>query len=39
MDPNRRHRIEGILATDFYQLTAAQAYWKQGLAGRRAQFD
>lgn len=30
---------EGILSTDFYQLTAAQVYWRQGLAERRAQFD
>ena len=39
MQTERRGLIEGILATDFYQLTAAQAYWKHGLAERRAQFD
>ena len=35
----QRPLVEGILATDFYQITAAQAYWKHGLAERRAQFD
>lgn len=31
--------LSGILATDQYQLTMAQLYWKQGWADRRAQFD
>ncbi|REK22694.1 MAG: nicotinate phosphoribosyltransferase [Actinobacteria bacterium] len=31
--------LGGVLATDQYQLTMAQAYWKDGLAERRAQFD
>ena len=31
--------LGGILATDQYQLTMAQLYWKQGLADRPAQFD
>jgi nicotinate phosphoribosyltransferase len=30
---------DGILATDQYQLTMAQLYWKEGLAERTAQFD
>lgn len=29
----------GILATDQYQLTMAQMYWREGLADRPAQFD
>lgn len=32
-------RLEGILATDQYQLAMAQVYWKEGLAERHAQFD
>lgn len=31
--------LGSILATDQYQLTMAQLYWKEGLADRRAQFD
>jgi len=31
--------LEGILATDQYQLAMAQLYWKEGLADRTAQFD
>ncbi len=33
------HPRDGILATDQYQLTMAQLYWKEGLADRVAQFD
>ena len=29
----------GLLGTDQYQLTMAQAYWADGLADRRVQFD
>ena len=32
-------RLEGLLATDQYQLAMAQVYWKEGLAERHAQFD
>ncbi|HEX6946486.1 MAG TPA: nicotinate phosphoribosyltransferase [Acidimicrobiia bacterium] len=31
--------LAGILATDQYQLTMAQLYWKEGLGDRMAQFD
>lgn len=31
--------LNGILATDQYQLAMAQLYWKEGLAERTAQFD
>lgn len=31
--------LGGILATDQYQLTMAQLYWKEGLSDRPAQFD
>jgi len=31
--------LEGILATDQYQLTMAQVYWREGLAERPARFD
>jgi nicotinate phosphoribosyltransferase len=34
-----RRAAEGLLFTDFYQLTMAQLYFRQGLAERRAQFD
>jgi len=34
-----RDLYDGILATDQYQLTMAQLYWREGLAERRAQFD
>jgi nicotinate phosphoribosyltransferase len=37
--PVRLEGLGGILATDQYQLTMAQLYWKEGLADRRAQFD
>lgn len=32
-------RLDGLLATDQYQLAMAQVYWKEGLADRDAQFD
>lgn len=32
-------RLDGLLATDQYQLAMAQVYWKEGLAERHAQFD
>lgn len=31
--------LSGILGTDQYQLAMAQVYWKEGIAGRPAQFD
>lgn len=31
--------LDGLLATDQYQLAMAQVYWKEGLADRNAQFD
>ncbi|MEX1287785.1 MAG: nicotinate phosphoribosyltransferase [Acidimicrobiia bacterium] len=31
--------LGGILATDQYQLTMAEAYWRDGLADRPAMFD
>lgn len=34
-----RRITEGLLFTDFYQLTMAQLYFRQGLAERRVQFD
>jgi nicotinate phosphoribosyltransferase len=34
-----RRTTEGLLFTDFYQLTMAQLYFREGIAGRRAQFD
>lgn len=34
-----RRITEGLLFTDFYQLTMAQLYFREGLAERRAQFD
>ena len=33
------HLSAGILATDQYQLTMAQVYFRQGLHQRRARFD
>ena len=39
MTPHDRAGIEGLLFTDFYQLTMAQLYFRHGLAERRAQFD
>lgn len=39
MTDRRRQTLEGFLFTDFYQLTMAQLYFRQGLAGRRALFD
>lgn len=36
---DRAERLDGILATDQYQLAMAQVYWKEGLADRPAQFD
>ena len=35
----RQEGLGGILATDQYQLTMAQLYWKEALAERTAQFD
>ncbi|MDX1468682.1 MAG: nicotinate phosphoribosyltransferase [Acidimicrobiia bacterium] len=35
----RKPTLGGVLATDQYQLTMAQMYWKEGLADRTAQFD
>jgi nicotinate phosphoribosyltransferase len=32
-------RLDGLLATDQYQLAMAQVYWKEGLADRDARFD
>ena len=37
--PSASDRLGGILGTDQYQLAMAQVYWKEGLAGRGAQFD
>ncbi len=34
-----RRISEGLLFTDFYQLTMAQLYFRHGLADRRVQFD
>ena len=34
-----RRITEGLLFTDFYQLTMAQLYFRKGLAERRVQFD
>jgi nicotinate phosphoribosyltransferase len=34
-----RRMTEGLLFTDFYQLTMAQLYFRNGLADRRCQFD
>jgi len=39
MESHDRAEIEGLLFTDFYQLTMAQLYYRHGLAERRAQFD
>ena len=38
-DEIRKRPLGGVLATDQYQLTMAQMYWKEGLADRTAQFD
>ena len=38
MTTDRRY-TEGLLFTDFYQLTMAQLYYREGIAERRAQFD
>ena len=35
----RQEGLGGILATDQYQLTMAQLYWREALAERTAQFD
>jgi len=37
--PGDSDRLRGLLGTDQYQLAMAQVYWKEGLAGRHAQFD
>ena len=34
-----RRMTEGLLFTDFYQLTMAQLYFRLGWAERRVQFD
>jgi nicotinate phosphoribosyltransferase len=34
-----RRAAEGLLFTDFYQLTMAQLYFRHGLAERKVQFD
>jgi len=39
MTPLQRGPGEGLLFTDFYQLTMAQLYFRHGLGTRRAQFD
>jgi len=39
MSATRRELSEGTLFTDFYQLTMAQLYFRQGLGLRRARFD
>lgn len=36
---SKRRFTEGLLFTDFYQLTMAQLYFHHGLAERRVQFD
>lgn len=36
---SKRRFTEGLLFTDFYQLTMAQLYFRHGLADRRVQFD
>jgi nicotinate phosphoribosyltransferase len=35
----RQEGLGGVLATDQYQLTMAQLYWREALAERTAQFD
>jgi nicotinate phosphoribosyltransferase len=39
MNNSRGGTAEGILYTDFYQLTMAQLYFRTGLHEQRAQFD
>ncbi|MDZ7703034.1 MAG: nicotinate phosphoribosyltransferase [Trueperaceae bacterium] len=39
MKRSDRPTAEGFLFTDFYQLTMAQLYFKQGMHDTRAQFD
>jgi nicotinate phosphoribosyltransferase len=39
MEPNDRPRPDGLLFTDFYQLTMAQLYFRNGLHERPSQFD
>ena len=39
MPSHDRRLAEGVLYTDFYQLTMAQLYYRAGLHERRAQFD
>ncbi len=39
MDENKRDIAEGILFTDYYQLTMAQVYFRTGLHEREVQFD
>jgi nicotinate phosphoribosyltransferase len=38
-NPEANDRLDGLLATDQYQLAMAQVYWKEGLGEREAQFD
>jgi nicotinate phosphoribosyltransferase len=39
MKETARRLAEGILSTDFYQLSAAQVYFRQGIHEQTAQFD
>ncbi|MCA9907057.1 MAG: nicotinate phosphoribosyltransferase, partial [Anaerolineae bacterium] len=39
MTPDETRTAEGILFTDFYQLTMAQLYFRYGMHERDAQFD
>ncbi|MDD5574995.1 MAG: nicotinate phosphoribosyltransferase, partial [Candidatus Omnitrophica bacterium] len=36
---DKRHLADGILFTDFYQLTMAQLFYRNGLHQKTAQFD
>ena len=39
MDAHKHSLMEGILFTDFYQLTMSQVYFRLGLHERTVQFD
>ena len=39
MKETQRRVAEGILFTDFYQLTMAQLYYRTGLHEKTVQFD
>ena len=39
MNGSKHQLAEGILCTDFYQLTMAQVYWRNGMHELPAQFD